>query len=38
MIEGADHRLSEPLHRLQALERSRQWFLRYLGGAAVSGS
>ncbi|OGK76364.1 MAG: hypothetical protein A2X51_13995 [Candidatus Rokubacteria bacterium GWC2_70_24] len=38
MIEGADHRLSEPLHRLQALERSREWLLRYLGGAGVSGS
>ncbi|OGL17742.1 MAG: hypothetical protein A3K12_02715 [Candidatus Rokubacteria bacterium RIFCSPLOWO2_12_FULL_71_19] len=38
MIEGADHRLSEPVHRLQALERSRQWLLRYLGGTAVSGS
>lgn len=32
-IEGADHRLSEPVHRLEAVERSRDWFTRHLLGA-----
>ena len=30
VIAGADHRLTEPLHRLEALERSREWFTQYL--------
>jgi alpha-beta hydrolase superfamily lysophospholipase len=30
MIGGADHRLSDPVHRFEALERSRRWFLQHL--------
>jgi len=30
VIAGADHRLTEPLHRLEALERSREWFTQHL--------
>lgn len=38
VLAGADHRLSEPTHRLQAFEQSRAWLLRYLGGGVSSGS
>jgi dipeptidyl aminopeptidase/acylaminoacyl peptidase len=30
LLPGADHRLSDPLHRLEALKRSRDWFTRHL--------
>ncbi|HET7873936.1 MAG TPA: alpha/beta fold hydrolase [Methylomirabilota bacterium] len=30
VLAGADHRLLEPAHRLDALEKSRRWFLRHL--------
>ncbi len=30
VIAGADHRLTEPLHRLEALERTREWFTQHL--------
>ncbi len=30
VIADADHRLSEPLHRLEAVERSRSWFTQHL--------
>jgi dipeptidyl aminopeptidase/acylaminoacyl peptidase len=30
VITGADHRLTEPVHRLEALERTREWFSRHL--------
>jgi len=29
-LPGADHRLSDPLHRLEAVKRSRDWFTRHL--------
>jgi fermentation-respiration switch protein FrsA (DUF1100 family) len=29
-LPGADHRLSDPLHRIEALKRSRDWFTRHL--------
>ncbi len=34
LIAGADHRLSEPAHRAEAVEVSRRWFARHLVGAA----
>jgi dipeptidyl aminopeptidase/acylaminoacyl peptidase len=30
VLPGADHRLSDPLHRLEAVKRSRDWFTRHL--------
>ena len=30
MLRGADHRLMDPLHRLEAVEQSRRWFARHL--------
>jgi dipeptidyl aminopeptidase/acylaminoacyl peptidase len=30
LLPGADHRLSDPLHRLEALKRSRDWLVRHL--------
>lgn len=30
LLPGADHRLSDPLHRLEALKRSRDWLTRHL--------
>jgi alpha-beta hydrolase superfamily lysophospholipase len=30
MIAGADHRLTEPAHRLEALDRTREWFTQHL--------
>jgi len=30
LLPGADHRLSDPLHRLEAVKRSCDWFTRYL--------
>ena len=30
IIRGADHRLTDPLHRLEAVEQSRGWFARHL--------
>jgi uncharacterized protein len=30
MLPGADHRLSDPLHRLEAVKRSRDWLTRHL--------
>lgn len=30
LIPGADHRLSDPAHRLEAVELSRRWFARHL--------
>ena len=32
LLPGADHRLSDPLHRLEAVKRSRDWFMRHLHG------
>ena len=32
LLSGADHRLSDPLHRLDAVKRSRDWFTRHLHG------
>ena len=29
-LSGADHRLSDPLHRLEAVRRSRDWFTHHL--------
>lgn len=37
VIAGADHRLTEPAHRWQALAASREWFLRFLGGPRAPG-
>jgi fermentation-respiration switch protein FrsA (DUF1100 family) len=31
VIAGGDHRLTEPAHRMQAVEASREWFRRFLG-------
>lgn len=33
IIPGADHRLTEPVHRNEAVARSLAWFLRFLGRA-----
>jgi len=33
-IPGGDHRLSEPAHRRHAVEASRRWLSRHLGGGA----
>lgn len=33
LIPGADHRLSDPVHRLRAVEVSRAWLVRHLIGA-----
>jgi dipeptidyl aminopeptidase/acylaminoacyl peptidase len=30
VIEGADHRLTEPAHRSRAMELSVAWFKKYL--------
>jgi alpha-beta hydrolase superfamily lysophospholipase len=30
LLPGADHRLSDPLHRLEAVKRSRDWLCRHL--------
>ena len=30
LLPGADHRLSDPLHRIEAVKRSRDWFTRHL--------
>lgn len=30
LLAGADHRLSDPLHRLEVVKRSRDWFTRHL--------
>jgi len=30
LLPGADHRLSDPLHRLEAVKRSRDWLIRHL--------
>jgi uncharacterized protein len=30
LLSGADHRLSDPLHRIEAVKRSRDWFTRHL--------
>jgi dipeptidyl aminopeptidase/acylaminoacyl peptidase len=30
VLPGADHRLSDPLHRIEAVKRSRDWFIRHL--------
>jgi len=30
VLAGADHRLSDPLHRFEAVRRSRDWFTRHL--------
>ena len=30
VLPGADHRLSDPLHRIEAVKRSRDWFTRHL--------
>ncbi len=35
VIAGADHRLSDPGHRQQALERSREWLLFHLAPGAT---
>ena len=32
LLPGADHRLSDPLHRLEAVKRSRDWFTRHFDG------
>jgi dipeptidyl aminopeptidase/acylaminoacyl peptidase len=32
LLSGADHRFSDPLHRLEAVKRSRDWFTRHLHG------
>jgi len=32
LLRGADHRLSDPLHRVEAVRRSRDWFARHLHG------
>jgi dipeptidyl aminopeptidase/acylaminoacyl peptidase len=37
VIAGADHRLSEPAHRREALEESRRWLLAHLPHAAPAG-
>ena len=29
LLSGADHRLSDPLHRIEAVERSRDWLARH---------
>ena len=31
LIAGADHRLSDMAHRLEAVERSRRWMTQHLG-------
>jgi fermentation-respiration switch protein FrsA (DUF1100 family) len=33
IIEGADHRLTDPGHRARAMELSADWFKRYLLGS-----
>ncbi len=30
LLPGADHRLSDPLHRIEAIKRSREWLTRHL--------
>ncbi len=30
LLPGADHRLSDPFHRLEAVKRSRDWFMHHL--------
>jgi hypothetical protein len=35
LIPEADHRLSDPVHRLEAVDRSRRWLERHLVTAAV---
>jgi len=30
LLSGADHRFSDPFHRLEAVKRSRDWFTRHL--------
>jgi fermentation-respiration switch protein FrsA (DUF1100 family) len=37
MIAGADHRLTDPAHRLDALDESRRWLLAHLPVAAPAG-
>jgi fermentation-respiration switch protein FrsA (DUF1100 family) len=32
VIEGADHRLTDPAHRRRAMELSAEWFKKYLCG------
>jgi dipeptidyl aminopeptidase/acylaminoacyl peptidase len=32
LLPGGDHRLSDPLHRLEAVKRSRDWFTRHFHG------
>jgi uncharacterized protein len=32
LLPGADHRLSDPLHRIEAVKRSRDWFTRHFDG------
>jgi fermentation-respiration switch protein FrsA (DUF1100 family) len=33
VIAGADHRLTDPAHRAEALDRSRRWLTRHLPGS-----
>ena len=35
LLPGGDHRLSDPLHRLEAVKRSRDWFTRHFHGEPV---
>jgi dipeptidyl aminopeptidase/acylaminoacyl peptidase len=37
VIAGADHRLTEPAHRREAVEESRRWLLAHLPHAAPAG-
>jgi len=30
LLPGADHRLADPLHRIEAVKRSRDWLTRHL--------
>jgi dipeptidyl aminopeptidase/acylaminoacyl peptidase len=32
LLPGGDHHLSDPLHRLEAVKRSREWFTRHFHG------
>jgi hypothetical protein len=37
VIAGADHRLTEPMHRREAVEESRRWLLAHLPQTAPAG-
>ena len=37
VIAGADHRLTEPTHRREAVEESRRWLLAHLPQTAPAG-